>query len=251
MRICCLCLRDAKLSRYGCQPTLGQRYGFAQIGVVRFGYGARIAERYPVGREHGRRFAALRKPRKPGLGEGDERSQVVGFGKFDAGCREECLGGFFGGLLAVVSGRVAIGRIAGQQPLRRVEVALGLGKPSIDFGARASSMEHAALAQRLARQRGGHAARPFGFGAGLDDHVAGHAGSEQGAIGRLCPLVGRQIGIGDDHEQIEIAVRAGRASGVGAEQDDPLRVQSLHQALAGFFNGGGDVHGRGGKGPWH
>lgn len=89
-------------------------------------------------------------------------------------------------------------------------------------------MEHAALAQRLARQRGGHAARPLCFGTGLGDHVARHADSEQGAVGRLRPFVGRQIGVGDDHQQVEIAVRAWRAPGMRAEQDDPLRVQSLH-----------------------
>lgn len=112
-------------------------------------------------------------------------------------------------------------------------------------------MEHAAFAQRLACQRGRHAARPLDFGAGLDDNVAGHAEAEQGAVGGLCPLVGRQIGVSDDHEQVEIAVRAGRAPSVGAEQDDPLRVQSLHQALAGFLYGGGDVHGWGGEDQWH
>lgn len=106
----------------------------------------------------------------------------------------------------------------------------------------ASSMQNYSVMQGSVRQRGGTLIQSLGFGTSVDDDVAGSSQSEQGAVGGLRALVGRQVGIGDDHQKVQVAVRAWRSPRVGAEQNDSFRVQSVHQPASGFFDSGGNIH---------
>lgn len=104
-------------------------------------------------------------------------------------------------------------------------------------------MQKLAFAQGAVGQRSGNTIQALDFFAGMDDHITGHAKPGKRTIGSLGALVRRQIGFADDNQQVEVAVRPRCSPRVGTEQDDPLRMQGLHQALAGFFDGGCGIHG--------
>ena len=89
------------------------------------------------------------------------------------------------------------------------------------------------MSKNLVKQRCPQMFVAVNLGARGDNHILRHPQSAQTTVRALRAADGLLIAVGNDNEQINVAVVMRRAPGVRAEQPDLLRLKFRHELLRG------------------